>query len=165
MKTKGITKTTKTTKTTQTATNKELSAGLAEMTETTKMTKTTGTMGSQTTGLEISECLAPKNGINGIDEAGPPHSLKTLIGGAQSAVKNSRSTIWNNPETPQKRSQSKFWISSFSMAGDPQALEKKAYSLPRLVSEFCYPQYGWCRFLLSRAPSMEQPELVVRFLS
>ena len=38
--------------------------------------------------------------------------------------------------------QSKFWISSFRTVGDPKTLENKADSLPRLVPELCYPQYG-----------------------
>ena len=43
--------------------------------------------------------------------------------------------------------------------------ENKADSLPRLVSELCYPRYGWYRFLFGRVPSMEQPELVMKFLT
>ena len=57
-----------------------------------------------------------------------------------------------NPETPWKRSQCKFWISRFRTVGDPQTLENKAYSLPRLISEFCYPEYGWYPFLFWKAP-------------
>ena len=57
-----------------------------------------------------------------------------------------------NSETPRKRSQSKFWISRFRTVGDPETLENKADSLPRLISELCYPQYGWYPFLFWKGP-------------
>ena len=57
-----------------------------------------------------------------------------------------------NPETPWKRSQSKFWISRFRTVGDPETLENKGDSLPRLISELCYPQYGWYPFLFWKGP-------------
>ena len=69
------------------------------------------------------------------------------------------------PETPWKRSQSKFRISRFRTVEDPQTLENKADSLPRLISELCYSQYGWDPFLFWKAPSTEQPELVMKFLT
>ena len=40
----------------------------------------------------------------------------------------------------------------FRTVGDPQTLENKAESLPRLISELRYPQYGWYRFLFWKGP-------------
>ena len=40
----------------------------------------------------------------------------------------------------------------FHTDGDPQALENKAISLARLVSELCCPQYGWYLFLFWKGP-------------
>ena len=57
-----------------------------------------------------------------------------------------------NPETPRKLSQSEFWISRFRTVGDPETLENKADSLPRLISEMCYPEYGWDPFLFWKGP-------------
>ena len=57
-----------------------------------------------------------------------------------------------NPETPWKRSQTEVWISKFRMVGDPQPLANKADSLPRFISELCYPQYGWYPFLFWKGP-------------
>ena len=57
-----------------------------------------------------------------------------------------------NPETLWKRSQSKFWISRFGTVGDPQTLENKTDSFPRLISELCYPQYSWYPFLFWKGP-------------
>ena len=78
------------------------------------------------------------------------------VSGAKSGTK---------PATPRKLSQSKFWISRFRTVGDPQTLENKADTLSRLIPELCYPQYNWYCFLFGRAPSMEQPELVMKFLT
>ena len=58
-----------------------------------------------------------------------------------------------NPEAPRKRSQSKFWFSKFRTVGDPKTLENKWDSLPRLISELCYPQYGWYPFPFLEGPS------------
>ena len=68
-------------------------------------------------------------------------------------------------KTPGKRSQSQFCISRLRTVGDPQTLENKADSLPRIVSELCCPQYGWYRFRFWRGPSQKQPELVMKFLT
>ena len=57
-----------------------------------------------------------------------------------------------NPETPRKSSQSKFRISRFRTVGDPETLENKGDSLPRLISELCYSQYGWYPFLFWKGP-------------
>ena len=77
----------------------------------------------------------------------------------------SRAKSGTNPETPRKRSQSKFWISRFRTVWDPKTLENKGDSLPKLISELCYPQYGLYPFIFWRAPFMEQPELVMKFLT
>ena len=73
-----------------------------------------------------------------------------------------------NPETPPKRSQtqSKFWISRFCMVGDPQTLKNEACSVPKRVSELCYPQHGWYSFSFwSRPLHTKQSELVMKFLT
>ena len=44
-------------------------------------------------------------------------------------------------------------------------MENKADSLPRLISELHYPQYGLYPFLFWKGPPMEQPELVTKFLT
>ena len=46
-----------------------------------------------------------------------------------------------------------------------QALENKANSVPRGVSEFCYPNTVDTISFLGGPPSMEQPELVMKFLT
>ena len=82
----------------------------------------------------------------------PRQSRKVVyvyFGGAPSTVEHFWSEIL---ETPRKRSQSKFRISKFRTVGDPQTLENKAEPLPRLISELCYPQYGWYRFLFWKGP-------------
>ena len=63
----------------------------------------------------------------------------------------SRPTCGANPEVLRKHPESKFWISRLCTVGDPQTLKNKAYSVPRGISELCYPQYGWSRLLFWRA--------------
>ena len=71
-----------------------------------------------------------------------------------------------NPETPRKRSQSKFWISRFRTVGDPQTLENKADSLSRFISENCATPVRLVPFpFLEGPPRLEQPELVMKFLT
>ena len=83
----------------------------------------------------------------------PPHHPRkgrltnrpqTNLGGAPSTVKHFRSKIRKKSgNTPEMLSEQ---ILNF------QTLGNKAYSLPRLVSELCYPQYGWYRFHFWRGP-------------
>ena len=71
-----------------------------------------------------------------------------------------------NPETPWKRSQSKFCISRFRTVGDPQTLENKADSLSQTNFGIVLPPVRLGPFpFFGRAPSMEQPELVMKFLT
>ena len=69
-----------------------------------------------------------------------------------------------------RHSQSNSEASGFRVVGDPQSLDNKADSIPRLgprgVSELCYPQYTWyCFLFFGRDNPMEEPELVVTFLT
>ena len=75
----------------------------------------------------------------------PPSRLQK-IGGAPSTAKHFRSEIRNKS------------------GNTPETLENKGDSLPRLISELCYSQYG-NPFFFGRAPFMEQPELVMKFLT
>ena len=75
-----------------------------------------------------------------------------LVGAAPIRLSISGVKSGTDLETPRKRSQSKFWISRFRAVGDPKALENTGNSLPRFISELCYPQYGWYPFLFWKGP-------------
>ena len=70
----------------------------------------------------------------------PDGTVRRIFQGSPSLVKHFRSQIQKYPGNALRAN------SRFRTVGDPQTLENKADSLPRLVSELCYPQYGWYRF-------------------
>ena len=87
------------------------------------------------------------------------------LGGAPSTVKHFRSEIRNKSGNTLETLSEQILNFQVSYGWRSQTLENKADSLPRLISELCYPQYGWYPFLFWKGPSMEQPELVMKFLT
>ena len=71
------------------------------------------------------------------------------------SISGTKSGANPEPETPRKRSRSKFRISRFRTVGDPETVENTGDSLPRFISELCYPQYGWYPFLFWKGPLHE----------
>ena len=92
-------------------------------------------------------------------------ALRVAVGGAPSTVKHFRSEIRNRSGNALEMLSEQTLNSRFRTVGDPQTLEDKADSLPRLISEWCYPSTVGNLSFFGRAPSMEQPELVMKFLT
>ena len=79
-------------------------------------------------------------------------------GGAPSTVEYFRREIRNKSGNTLETLSEQILNFQVCSVGDPQTLENKADSLPRFISECTLSFFG-------RAPSMKQPELVMRFLT
>ena len=81
--------------------------------------------------------------------------LSPLLGGAPSTAKHFLSEIRNKSGNTLETLSEQILNRT---VGDPQTVENKADSLPRLISELCYPQYGWDPFLFWKGPLWEGKE-------
>ena len=80
-------------------------------------------------------------------------------------VKHFRSSIGNTSGNVLKTLSEQILNFQVCVVGDPQTLQNKAYSLLRIVLPPVRLVVVLVPFLFWRAPSMEQPELVMKFLT